>query len=228
MSAVVAGVMTVLDWGARILVIAVPVAGLITFLARRWLGGMIDAHFKRQVEKDIKDFDHKFTAQLEAQKAEAARSLATEVENLRATLSAGLERGKRELDEEFRRRAKFFDTNVAYYEAFQTGYGSIFVDIYALDGATEPLNQITAGLGDQLRKQNVLRIMSIATDLQSKLSPFEAYIETEYKLRASQLYSKLIDFLVNDAKDRSTLDELNQECSLLKVELKNSVMGSIA
>jgi Skp family chaperone for outer membrane proteins len=116
---------TTLSILSQILTVLIAIGGFLAFVFRRWVGAWIDARFKRQLDKELKEIDQRFIEHLEEKKTSLAKSLATDVERLKAELTIASERTKRELDAEFRRTAQVFEKETLYYETFVAGMATL-------------------------------------------------------------------------------------------------------
>lgn len=170
--------------------------------------------------------DHQFLSNLEEKKSALAKDLMTETEQLKAVILKDVEREKRQLDEEFRRKTRLFDQMSSLYEAFHLEYGTIISEIYALDGEyIDKLNSIDPRLGEGVRASFLSKVHRRLIETQEKLAPFQAYISSDYNLRIAKLFAALSTFMADGAKDRKRLDELALEHGMIAVELQSELLG---
>lgn len=216
---------TIIDFISRVLTVLIAIGGVLSFLFRRWLGAWIDARFKRQIDKELKTLEHQFASEIEIQKAALAKEFASETERLKSSLATDLERAKRGLDEEYRRKATFFDSTAKLYETFRAGYMTIFTELHAMDtGYIDIYNEAIPKLGDDLRDSNRRAIHRTLVELQEKLLPFQAYTEPELNRQVAELFRDMSLFLSEGASDKQKLDDLSMKESLLSVQLQAQIM----
>jgi hypothetical protein len=216
----------VLDFLSRAFAVMLAIGGILGFIFRRWVGAWIDAHFKRQVDTELRSFEHQFLLTLEDRKTALAKDLVTETEQLKIQLAKDLEREKREIDEEFRRRARLLDQQSSLYEVFELEYGAIFSELYALDGDyIDDLNSIDPRLGNGVRDMYLSKAHRKLVEAQEKLAPYQVYVDSDYNLRMAQLFSSLSRFMADGATDKKRLDELALEQGIISVAFKNRLLG---
>ena len=155
------------------------------------------------------------------------QDLAAHTEGLRAKLTNELERYKRTLDEDFRRKAGVYDKQLAYYVTFSSEYSGIIAELYALDGEwVETLNKMHSGLGGAMRTVFLSKAHRRLMEAQEKLNPLDPYMDTiNVKLRVAHLFNDLSAFIAEGANDGAHLRELALETGYISAGLQLELLG---
>jgi len=213
---------------SQVLTIAIAIGGALAFFFRKWVGAWIDARFKRQLDKELKEIDQRFLEHLEEKKTSLAKGLAADVERLKADLATSGERSKRELDAEFRKKAQVFEKNSAYYETFAVGYANVITELYALDGQyLDVLESTQKGLGEKIRSAYLLKARQALKETRGKLEPLGIYQETDHVVREAKLFADLSRFITDGAHNKDRLNELAYEKGLIGAEMQLELMRGI-
>jgi hypothetical protein len=211
---------------SQILTVIIALGGFLGFVLRKQIGAWIDSRFKVKVGTELKQIEHNHTLELEKIKQEQAKELIKISEGLKADLALDLERKKRELDEEFRMKTRFFDANSSFYETFQTGYTSILTELYALDGEhMDALNSVQPSFGKAVRDSYLKKAHRSLIALNEELTKLQSYLDSHRNLQISKLFADLSKFMADGAMDKQRLDQLSMEKSVIGVEMKNELMG---
>lgn len=218
----------ILDFLSRAIAIVLAIGGALAFVFQSIVKGWIDAYFKRRVETQLADKNHALSISLEEKKAALTKELTTEGEALKSRLMKDLEKHKRDLDEAYRRRQIIEQRSLQYFDDFSTGYGTIFVELYALQGNYfKPLESVSVEFVQELRSAMVLKIHQMLVQAQSKLGPSASYIPVELASREARLFADLSTFLSEGANDQTRLNELATEKSMIWAELHTRLFGKV-
>lgn len=81
-----------LDFLSRAFAVLLAVGAFLGFVFRKWVEEWIKARFKRQVDQELKDVEHKHAVALEEKRNTLAKDLNDYTEHLKTKLSAQFER----------------------------------------------------------------------------------------------------------------------------------------
>ena len=110
----------------------------------------------------------------------------------------------RDTFEAIRRKAHQFDKNTSFYETFDTEFGTVISELYALHS-----DYITTKEHDPLviawRQMWLDRAHKMLTQAHEKLRSQEQYIDSSLKLRVAHLFADLSTFMAGGARDKKGL-----------------------
>jgi len=211
--------MVVLDFLSRAFAVLLAIGGIIGFFTRHYIARRIDAHFAK---KAATDHQHHMI-ELENKKAELAKDLATETEQLRSKLTKDLEREKRALDEEFRRTARKFDKNSSYYEIYEREFGAVMSELWALHSDYMTKMNQEEPLAKAWRQMWLTRAHRMLVQSNENLALHGSYIDPELNLRVAALFNNLSKFIGGGASDKAQLDGLASEQGRITDALRKSL-----
>jgi len=204
----------ILDFLSRAIALVLAIGGFIGFIFRKAVSTWIDTRFKAKADAALEGYKGQLAESLEAKKAVLAR----ELEEKKAQLATDLERDKQLSSEAIRRKAHQFDKNTSFYETFDTEFGTVISELYALHS-----DYITTKEHDPLviawRQMWLDRAHKMLTQAHEKLRSQEQYIDSSLKLRVAHLFADLSTFMAGGARDKKRLDELALEVGHITAQL---------
>jgi Skp family chaperone for outer membrane proteins len=215
-----------LDFLSRAVAVLLTISAVLGFAFRKFVNAWIDARFKRQVDTELETLRSQLAGNLEEKKSSLAREMNQEIETLKSEFALEIERKKHALDEHWRRDARIYDKNLAFYETYYFEYGQILNELWALQhDFTAPYNKINPELGAQVRSQYVLKTHVQLGEANRKIEPLGAHVDVFLRKRIAQLFSDLSNFLSSDATDKERLGALTLEYGLINATLRSELTG---
>jgi len=112
---------------SRIVSLVLAILALSGFMFRRWISAWIEDRFKRRIETALLKLKHEYTLEVEQKKAE---------------LTKEVEKYRREVDDHVRRSSRIYDKKFEAYELFDSEYGRVIAELYALQSMNAEGSQI--------------------------------------------------------------------------------------